>query len=180
MTKLLFILLSIFIADTDYYNTRNGTVIFESNASLENIKAKSTQLRGLINKSKNTFSFAIKLKSFHGFNSELQMEHYNENYVESDLFNEATFKGKIIEDLNWLSKGRYEVRAKGEFELHGIKKIETINSVIEVTDEKSIKISAEFKINLSDYNIKIPRIVHKKLSEKIDIQVNAVLQKTVN
>ena len=64
-------------------------VIFESNAALEKIKAKSNHLRGVVNTNNNTFSFAIQLNSFQGFNSELQLEHYNENYVESNLYKEA-------------------------------------------------------------------------------------------
>jgi polyisoprenoid-binding protein YceI len=177
MTSLLFFLISFFATDAAYFKTSNGMVIFESNAALEKIKAKSNHLRGVVNTNNNTFSFAIQLNSFQGFNSELQLEHYNENYVESNLYKEATFKGNIIENVNWLAKGKYHVRAKGLFGLHGEQKIETIQATIEHLDETTCTISANFSLNLSDYNIKIPRIVHKKLAENIDIQINATLKK---
>jgi hypothetical protein len=53
------------------------------------------------------------MRSFQGFNSPLQKEHFNENYVESDKFPEASFKGKIIEDQDLTVDGTYELRAKG-------------------------------------------------------------------
>ena len=70
-----------------------------------------------------------------------------------------------------------KLRAKGLFGLHGEQKIETIQATIEHLDETTCTISANFSLNLSDYNIKIPRIVHKKLAENIDIQINATLKK---
>lgn len=180
MSTLFILLFSLLVSNTDIYKTGNGTVSFESNATLENIKARSTQLRGIISPATNTFSFAIRLNTFHGFNSALQKEHYNENYVESEIYDEATFKGKIVEEINWLSNGRFEVRAKGEFELHGVKKTETIAATIELMKDQTVKVTAVFQINLSDYNIKIPRVVHKKLSENIDVRVSAVMQKQEN
>lgn len=177
MTTLFILLFSFLVAGKEIYKTGRGNVSFESNASLENIRASSNQLRGVIDQKNNTFSFAIRLNTFHGFNSELQKEHYNENYVESEIYDEATFKGKIIEDISWDSAAKYAVRAKGQFELHGVKKTETIDAVVEVTKDRTLKISATFRINLSDYNIKIPRVVHKKLSENIDVKVNALMQK---
>jgi len=50
----------------------------------------------------------------------LQKEHFNENYLESDKYPEASFKGKIIEDIDLDKDGEYEVRAKGELTIHGI------------------------------------------------------------
>jgi hypothetical protein len=46
-------------------------------------------------------------------------EHFNEKYLESDKFPEAMFTGKIIEDLDLSLDGTYDVRAKGNFNIHG-------------------------------------------------------------
>ena len=55
------------------------------------------------------------MRSFQGFNSPLQKEHFNENYVESDKFPDASFKGKVIEDVDLSKDGTYEVRAKANW-----------------------------------------------------------------
>src|SRR5205809_7976282 len=82
------------------YNLTKGTIAFRSEAPLEVIKASSNELRGIIETQKKQFAFSIKLKSFKGFNSGLQKEHFNENYLESDKYPDATFVGKIIEDVD--------------------------------------------------------------------------------
>ncbi len=55
------------------------------------------------------------MESFQGFNSTLQREHFNENYIESDKYPEARFSGKVIEDIDFSKDGTYIIRAKGNF-----------------------------------------------------------------
>ena len=60
---------------------------------------------------KRQFAFSVKMNSFMGFNSPLQREHFNENYVESDVFPDAVFVGKIIEEVDLTLDGTYEIRS---------------------------------------------------------------------
>jgi len=92
---------------TSIYQTVNGTITFRSEAPLELINASSDQLIGAIDIDKKNFTFKILMRSFQGFNSPLQKEHFNENYVESDKFPDASFKGKIIEDQDLTVNGTY-------------------------------------------------------------------------
>src|SRR6478735_5467738 len=103
-----------FLQTPAIYQTVSGTISFRSEAPLELIRASSDQLIGLLDNDKKNFSFKINIRSFQGFNSPLQKEHFNENYLESDKYPEASFKGKIIEDIDLDKDGVYEVRAKGE------------------------------------------------------------------
>ena len=54
------------------------------------------------------------------FKVALMEEHFNENYMESDQYPKAIFKGKIEAfDLNNLSANPKDFIIKGKLELHG-------------------------------------------------------------
>ena len=119
----------------------------------------------------NQFAFSVVIRSFEGFNSPLQQEHFNENYLESDEFTKATFSGKIIEEVNYQIDGTQNVRAKGNFVIHGVTVHRIIPSTIEIIDN-SIRINSQFLVPLEDHNIRIPKIVHMKIAENIQVIVN--------
>ena len=147
---------------------------FHSTAPKELITARSNQLRGLVDFGKGTFVFKIKLNSFEGFNNALQKEHFNENYVESSIYPEASFKGKIIESIDLAKNQTIHIRSKGNFNLHGRTKQCIINVVIKIVNQK-IHIHSDFIIYLQDFNIKIPRVVYNKLASEITVNLNAEL-----
>src|SRR3954468_5948319 len=102
LTLHIFLLLFAINVDAqNYYYTNSGTIEFQSDASEELIKASSNALRTLMDIDKRTFVFKLSIRSFHGFNSALQQEHFNEKYLESEKYPEATFSGKIIEDIDF-------------------------------------------------------------------------------
>ncbi len=168
-------LLTSFTFDNNLYYTTNGKVNFQSEAPLEIIKATSNKLAGILNITDKEFSFAVPMKSFEGFNSPLQKIHFNENYIESDKFPDATFKGKIIEDIDFKTPGAYKVRAKGKFSIHGKENPMTIRCDLDIT-KSEIQVSSLFNVLLKDHNIEIPTIVNQKLSEKIDVTVKFILK----
>ena len=154
------------------YSIENANVTFVSDAPLENIMASSTDVKGLINFSDNTFAIFVEMNSFNGFNSQLQKEHFNENYVESIEFPKAIYKGKIIEPININQNGKFNIRSKGNLEIHGITKEHIIPVTLRV-EGSMIFIEADFSVNLGDYEISIPRIVSQKISKNIKVSINA-------
>jgi polyisoprenoid-binding protein YceI len=114
------------------------------------------------------------MNSFKGFNSALQKEHFNENYMESERFPYASFEGKIIEDIDYDKPGTYNVRSKGNLTVHGVTQ-ERIIKVDLVIKEKSITIKSNFSVLLADHNIPIPKVVHEKLASEIKVEVKAAL-----
>lgn len=160
------------------YITRNGLASFISNAPLEIIKAESRLLQGAINPAERTFAFTIYNKSFQGFNSNLQQEHFYENYMEVQKYPSSTFKGKIIEEINLNSREEQVVRAKGMLDIHGIEQERIIRGTIRLT-ENSILLNADFTILLEDHQIKIPRVVFEKIAEVIDVTITAELIKEI-
>ena len=170
----LLIFCSIFAGAQGKFTTNRGKIKFISNAELELIQAASTSLQGIIDPKNNQFAFTVLVKSFEGFNSELQREHFNEKYIESDAFPRMAFSGKIIEVVDYDINGIYEVRAKGELDIHGQKQTRIIRSTITIEDG-SISIESSFKVPLADHNISVPRIVNQKIATEIEVTVNAVM-----
>jgi hypothetical protein len=156
------------------YQANNGAASFRSDAPLELITADSRELKGRFDISKKTFAFVIRIASFNGFNSPLQKEHFNENYMETDKFPTATFGGKVIEDIDLKTDGTYTVRAKGNLQIHGVVQERIIKSVL-VVKNGVISIKSNFTVLLSDHNIPIPKVVHEKLASEIKIEINADL-----
>jgi polyisoprenoid-binding protein YceI len=173
-TLLIFFLLPVF-AYSQLYEVTSGKINFNSEAPLENIVAESSKLKGVMNITDNSFAFSVEIKTFEGFNSDLQREHFHENYLESDKFPKARFTGKLIDKFN-PDLATQKIRAKGQLEIHGVSK----ERIIEVTITKSdntYHFTTKFNVALAEHGITIPRIVYQKISENISVTVNGDIAK---
>lgn len=159
------------------FSCSDGVASFISYAPLEIIQAKSVKMRGAVDVSARTFLFAIRVNTFQGFNSSLQQEHFTENFLETDKFPEATFRGKFVEEVDLAMDGRYDVRAKGILNLHGIAQERIIKGTIEVKNQ-TIHVHSQFSVLLEDHNIKIPRVLYQKISPEIEVNIDAFLKPT--
>lgn len=157
------------------FATQTGRVHIRSDAPFELIEAWSDQLRGVIDVEKRTFAFAVEIRTFEGFNSPLQREHFNENYMESDRFPRATFTGKIIEQIDLSREGEWTVRAKGKLFIHGVEQERIIRSRI-VRQNDELVISSYFTVLLAEHDIEVPKIVNQKIASEIEVRVDAVLR----
>jgi YceI-like domain len=178
--KRIFIAVSLVIflsakAGAPIFSCNDGIASFISYAPLEVIKAKSNHMRGAIDPGARTCLFVIRVNTFQGFNSGLQQEHFNENYLESEKFPEASFRGKLVEDVDLRKDGTYAVRAKGMLTLHGVQQERIINGTIEVKSG-TMHIHSQFSILLEDHNITVPRIVHQKISPEMEVTIDAILR----
>ncbi len=174
-TFLLLLLGSSFKEPVDIYNISKGNISFSSDAPLELITAGSRDLKGLIDTEKKQFAFSVKVQSFKGFNSGFQKDHFNENYLESDKYPDATFSGKIIEDIDFTKNNTLTVRAKGILTVHGVPKERIIKSDLTIKNGV-ISIKSNFTVLLADHNIPIPKVVHEKLASEIKVEVNSELK----
>ncbi len=160
---------------SNLYSTNNGYVSFRSDAPQEIISAKSNQLRGILDISKKVFVFKVTLNTFEGFNSGLQREHFNDKFLETEVYPEVIFSGKIIEDVNFENEGSFTLRAKGKLSIHGIEQ-ERIVKVSVTIKNNIIYIESKFNILLADHSIKVPKVVHEKIASEIGIDVKAELK----
>ena len=151
-----------------------GEISFSSNASLEMIKAASDKVSGLIDPANNQFAFLVNISTFRGFNSELQRQHFNENYMESEKYPKATFSGKIIEQIDYTKDSTYEVRAKGDLDIHGQKQSRIIKSKLTIRNGH-IVIESDFIVPLTDHIITIPKIVSQKIATEIEVHFKSSL-----
>ncbi|MBP7166819.1 MAG: YceI family protein [Bacteroidia bacterium] len=135
-------------------------------------------MKGVIDTDTRSFAFSVSNESFQGFNSDLQKDHFNENYIESDKNPSCLFSGKIIDDINFLKDGTYLVRVKGILNIKGIPQERIIKSTIWVKGN-DIFIECDFGVLLADHEIRIPRIVQQKIAPEIKISVKAKLKKEV-
>ncbi|MDX1905604.1 MAG: YceI family protein [Bacteroidia bacterium] len=149
-----------------------GQVTFRSEAPLELISASSNELKGVIDAQTRTFAFSVMIRSFQGFNSPLQQEHFNENYLESNQYPKATFSGKIIEDIDFTQPGTYTLRTKGILTIHGVAQERIIRAVVTVSGGV-MRVNAPFTVALIDHQIAIPKIVRQKIAEVISVTVQA-------
>jgi hypothetical protein len=178
VVKLLFFVLLIFTQSvlaqnaSDIYKIKNNLISFHSNTQLELIRASSTELKGVIDTKKRIFAFSIAIATFDGFNSPLQKEHFDENYMETRKFPTASFTGQIIEEDDFTKNGSYNVRAKGKFTLHGVTQERILQGDLQVKNG-TIKLTCTFNVLLSEHEIKIPRIVHEKLASEIKVELYA-------
>jgi polyisoprenoid-binding protein YceI len=176
IVTLLFCLLSTLSSwlSAQQYATENGKITFVSQAPMEEIKASSERMRGIITPTDSRFVFSVDITSFTGFNGDLQREHFNENYLESSTYPKATFSGKLIEPVDFSMAQVVEVRAKGTLEVHGVKKERIIPVTLEISNGKVIA-KSKFTVNNADHAIEIPKIVNRKVAELVNIEVVATL-----
>lgn len=153
-----------------------GEVTFKSEAPLEIIQASNNAIKGAINTNNNQFAFTVPIRYFEGFNAPLQKEHFNENYMESHLYPNAIFSGTILDEVDWDKHSKQTVRAKGLLNIHGVKVERIIEGDLTISEEGE-SISTNFQVLLEDHDIRIPRIVWQKISEKIDVRVSLMNNK---
>ncbi len=153
---------------------KNGRIDFISDAPLELIKASNDKLSGVLNLNDRAFSFTVPVKAFEGFNNSLQRVHFNEDYMETEIHPNSTFKGRIIEEVDLTVPGQYKIRAKGKLNIHGIEIDRIIRCDLDVNSDQ-ISAGAEFTVFIADHNITIPSILNQKIATEIKVNVKLTL-----
>ena len=163
------------VATAQLFEVASGSISFDSQAPLERIRASSDQLKGLINPDTRQFAFSIEMNTFEGFNNPLQQVHFNENYMESRLYPESTFTGKIIEEIDLSVPGDHEVRVKGWLTIHGVKRERILRGTIRRLPGDMIEIACQFSVPLMEHDIRIPKVVQQKIAQSIAVEVQGQL-----
>ena len=160
MVVVYFILSLFSIEQENRYIIQNSKIEFYSYAPLEDIQAVNTESVGAIDIESGEFIIKIPVNSFE-FPNKLMQKHFNDSYLETDIYPECIFRGKLNENS-----------ASGEITLHGVtKKIEI--PISKTINEENIIISTDFKILLKDHKIKIPRLLFQNIAEEIEIKVSS-------
>ncbi|HRO43794.1 MAG TPA: YceI family protein [Flavipsychrobacter sp.] len=157
------------------YMTRTGKVTFFSSTPVENIEAFNNEVSGVVDAKSGDVAFIVPIKSFK-FEKALMQEHFNENYMESDKYPKADFKGKIsnVGDINFAKDGTYNTRLQGKLTIHGVTKDVTLPGSVTVKGN-SVTANSKFNVKTADYGIKIPSVAENKIAKQIEVTVNTIL-----
>jgi len=151
------------------YLTRNGEISFFSSTPIEDIEAHNKMVTAIFDSQSGAIQFSVTVKAFH-FEKALMEEHFNENYMESDEFPKATFKGKIenIGEIDFSKKGTYTTNITGSLTIHGVTKEITTEATFQVSGEEVLG-ESKIMVNPEDYGIEIPGVVREKIAKELEI-----------
>ena len=174
--KIILLLLFIPLFGRDIYFTRSGEVSFFSSTPIYDISAVNNQMTCVLDLETGSVSFRIPILGFN-FPNGLMQEHFNENYMESDIYPNASFKGKI-NDWNKLklSENPQEITLNGTMTIHGVSKQILEKGKISMENNDVIG-SSNFLIKVADYNVKIPKLVRDKIAKTVSVDTELILTK---
>ena len=144
-----------------------------SSTPVEDIKAVSYTGVAVLGTQKQELSIQVAIKSLE-FDRKLMQEHFNENYMESEKYPLAKFKGVIEPKIDFTKDGEYSVTAKGILNLHGVDQSRTINGKIAIKNGV-VNLNSTFDVACEAHKIKIPSLVFTKIAEVIQVKVQGNL-----
>jgi len=142
-------------------------ISFFSETKMENIDATNSVTKPIFNAESGVFAVQAQQTAFE-FKSSFMQEHYNENYVESEKFPFATFKGKVKEVIDYKKEGAYNVTMEGTLDMHGVSLPRSIPGTITVKNG-TIIMDSKFDVKVADHKIKVPSLYIEKIAEIIQV-----------
>lgn len=171
-------LLPLFVNAQERYATRNGTISFFSETPVENIEAHNRKVSCVLDATSGAMQFAVVIKSFE-FEKALMQEHFNENYMESNTYPKADFKGTVtgFGAAELAKPGDHPVTVRGDLTIHGVTRQVEHPGTITVNKDGTLKAVSDFIVKPEDHGIKIPGVVRKNIAEEITVKVRLDLTK---
>ena len=175
MKKSLLLVLTLLAASPSLFaqkwGTRNGQISFFSATKMEDISAANKAVSAVVDATAGTVAVSLDMRDFK-FKRSLMEEHFNENYVESEKFPKAEFRGKIenAQTVKWTTDGIYPIAVGGTLSLHGVTKPVTVPFTLIIKDGKA-GVSGKFPLALADYGVKVPTLLTAKIAEVVEVNV---------
>lgn len=155
----------------EIYKSTSVETGFFSSAPIEDIAAQANDGLSLWNTRTGEITFRVNIRSFQFEKAKMQ-EHFNENFMESQKYPYATFKGEVKEQPQPIEPGSYEVSLVGVLEIHGVKQDREVKAKLQVK-ETGMELQADFNVPVADHDIEIPKILWKNIAENISVHVRA-------
>jgi hypothetical protein len=149
------------------YIARQGQVSFYSYTSVENIEATNNQAFSILEGREGTLAISMLMKAF-VFEKALMEEHFNESYIESDIYPKSSFEGKIL-DFDPSFSAEQTKRIQGKITIHGVTKDIELKAKI-LREDDLLFVSGDFQLQVADFKVKIPPIVAGNIAETIQIK----------
>ncbi len=155
--------------------TTSAIINFDATTSIDSLpKAINKTVVASLNLTNGEVAFEASVKNF-SFSNPMMQDHFNgENWMNSEKFPKATFKGNIknLDKINFTKPGKYVATIEGELNIKGNSKPVSTTAVINIAG-KSINSSATFDISLADFGIELPKIAEGKVAKNPSITVTA-------
>ena len=164
-------LLNISKAGQDLYTCKNARITLFSTALIEDIKATTSAGMSVYNASTGELDFSVPISTFQ-FEKAFMQQHFNSDYMESDKYPKAIFKGKIQEHIDVAREGTYPVNVTGDLTVHGITQKRTIPGSVTIKNG-ILSMASEFMVKCADHHIDIPQILFYHIAESIKVTVSA-------
>ncbi len=177
MKKIIAVCFSVFFSATvclsQTYITRNGNISFYSHTALEDIKAQNNEAVSVLNASTGDLEFKVAIKSFHFAKTAMENHFNGDDYMASEKYPKAGFKGKIsnISAVNFSKDGTYNMSVSGELTIRDVTKQVTANGKIAIKNGVAI-VTSTFTVKRKEFNVIGESFVQKKIAEEIEINVN--------
>ena len=159
------------------YYTKTGLTEFKASVeAFEPVEAKNNSTSAVLKVETGDIAALLFMKAFN-FRVALMQEHFNENYLESHRFPNASFKGQIQgwNDQLLQKSGSQKIRFVGTLEVHGVARDINEAGLLEVSNG-IIHLETDFKLVVADYGIKVPALVRDKIAKEAEVHVQANLK----
>jgi hypothetical protein len=153
------------------YFTRTGTISFFSATPLEDIAARNQHVGAVVDTQTGQVAFTALMKEFK-FPKSLMQDHFNENYVESEKYPQAIFKGHLADwSAATLAKtGPQAVLVEGDLTIHGVTQRVRVPGTLELQANRLL-VNAKFAVAPDSYHIEIPLLVRGHIAKTVDVTV---------
>jgi hypothetical protein len=151
------------------FATRNGKVTFTA-PNDEDVKAVNNEVTSRV-ADNGQLTFSLLMKGFKFKLAEMQ-DHFNDQYVESNKYPRADFKGTItnLSAVNFAKDGSYKISVKGDLTMHGVTKNLTVNGTLDIKAGKPVA-NAKFDIVMKDFKVNASSV-----AEKVTVDVSCQYQ----
>ena len=156
---------------TDLYACKNAEISIYSGALIEDIKATSPAGVSVFNAATGELDFSLAVSTLK-FEKSFMQQHFNSDYMESDKYPKAIFKGKIREQVDVKKDGTYPIDVSGNLTVHGVTRARTVQGSLTVKNGV-ISMTSEFYVKCDDHHIDIPQILFYHVAEDIKVNVSA-------
>ncbi len=164
---------------------KTNLVKFISDAPIEEFEGVTDQIDGYLYwegdrlTEKSDLYFEVDLNTL-DTGIGLRNRHMRENYLETEKYPLASFKGKIIKSEK-AGGNTFKVMVQGTMSIHGVDRLMSAEGIIQKNGD-IYRIQSHFDVKLSHYNIEIPSIMFYKIDETmrlvLDFHVKKIEEKT--
>lgn len=151
----------------------HGEVEFHTSSIMSDIEAFSEEMDVQLDTTTGDFEIVIPIESF-DFEYEMMQDHFNEDYLESEKYPNATFKGKIPQKIPALEEA-FTIDISGDMTIHGVTKAMSFPATFSEKDGM-MRVRSTFPIVFKDFEVDEPSILTKAVAKDVEVKVSIYLK----